>query len=70
MRKAALKAGGCPACGMGIQNAGTADAYCGWCPWPDAAAFAERMRILAEQFKPRVRVQVGVVRSVGGLRDE
>lgn len=37
-----IKVGGCPSCGMGIQRAGYADAYCGWCPW---------------RAKPRVRVK-------------
>ena len=37
-----IKVGGCPSCGMGVQRAGTADAYCGWCPW---------------RAKPRIRVK-------------
>jgi len=39
-----IKTGGCPWCGMGIQRAGTAEAYCGWCSW---------------KVKPRIRVRAG-----------
>ena len=58
-RPTPIKHGGCPWCGMGIQGAGTADAYCGWCPWPDAEDFARRMARLLKSAKPRVRVRVG-----------
>ena len=43
-----IKAGGCPWCGMGIQMAGTIEAYCGWCAW---------------KAKPRIRVRVGIKRE-------
>ena len=52
-----IKHGGCPECGMGIQRAGLADEHCGWCPWPDAEAYAERMARLRKWAKPRVRVR-------------
>ena len=42
-----IKTGACPNCGMGIQRAGTVEAYCGWCHW---------------KAKPRVRVPVGTCR--------
>ncbi len=37
-----IKTGACPNCGMGIQRAGTADAYCPWCGWPDAETARRR----------------------------
>ncbi len=52
-----IRRGSCPECGMGIQRQGTGVAYCGWCWWPDAKAFAERMRRLWA--KPRVKVPAG-----------
>lgn len=36
-----IRTGGCPWCGMGIQSAGTPDAFCGWCPWPDLEALKD-----------------------------
>lgn len=53
-----IRAGGCPECGMGIQGAGTAEAQCGWCAWPDPEAYRERMARL--RAKPRVSVRADV----------
>lgn len=55
-----IKIGGCPECGMAIQRAGTAEAYCGFCWWPDRKAFVARMAVLLKSAKPRFRVPVNI----------
>ena len=55
-RPTPIKTGACSNCGMGIQCAGTADAYCPWCGWPDAEAARRRTWEIVTT-KPRFRVQ-------------
>ena len=60
-KPAPIKTGGCPECDMGIQRAGTAEAYCPSCGWPDPEG-ARRRTLEIIRTKLRIRVRVGTCR--------